>query len=133
MPPTFNSEKYGELLSQYKPKLIRTEAENEKALAIVEALIHHPNRSLEENELFALLITLIEKFEQDHYLPGAASTPRSRLLFLMDQRQLKPADLVSLLGSEDALAAIMNGDREISTFQARALGTFFHVDPGLFI
>ena len=133
MPPTFNSEKYGELLSQYKPKLIRTEAENEKALAIVEALIHHPNRSLEENELFALLITLIEKFEQDHYLPGAASTPRSRLLFLMEQRQLKPADLISLLGSEDALAAVMNGDREISTFQARALGTFFHVDPGLFI
>jgi HTH-type transcriptional regulator/antitoxin HigA len=133
MPPTFNSEKYGELLSQYQPKLIRTEAENEKALAIVEALIHHPNRSLEENELFALLITLIEKFEQDHYLPGAASTPRSRLLFLMEQRQLKPADLISLLGSEDALAAVMNGDREISTFQARALGAFFHVDPGLFI
>ena len=133
MPPTFNSEKYGELLSQYKPKLIRTEAENEKALAIVEALIHRPNRSLEENELFALLITLIEKFEQDHYLPGAASTPRSRLLFLMNQRQLKPADLISLLGSEDALAAVMNGDREISTFQARALGAFFHVDPGLFI
>jgi len=133
MPPTFNLEKYGELLSQYKPKLIRTEAENEKALAIVEALIHHPNRSLEENELFALLLTLIEKFEQDHYLPGAASTPRSRLLFLMEQRQLKPADLISLLGSEDALAAVMNGDREISTFQARALGTFFHVDPGLFI
>ena len=133
MPPTFNLEKYGELLSQYKPKLIRTEAENEKALAIVEALIHHPNRSLEENELFALLLTLIEKFEQDHYLPGAASTPRSRLLFLMEQRQLKPADLISLLGSEDALAAVMNGDREISTFQARALGAFFHVDPGLFI
>lgn len=133
MTPTFNSKKYGELLAQYQPKLIRTGAENETALAIVEALIHRPNRSLEENELFALLITLIEKFEQDHYLPGAASTPRSRLLFLMDQRQLKPADLVSLLGSEDALTAVINGDREISTFQARALGAFFHVDPGLFI
>ena len=133
MPPTFNSKKYGELLAQYQPKLIRTEAENETALASVEALMHRPNRSPEENELFALLITLIEKFEQDHYLPGAASTPRSRLLVLMDQRQLKSADLISLLGSEDALAAVMNGDREISTFQARALGAFFHVDPGVFI
>ena len=133
MPPTFNSKKYGELLAQYQPKLIRTEAENETALASVEALMHRPNRSPEENELFALLITLIEKFEQDHYLPSAASTPRSRLLFLIDQRQLKPLDLVSLLGSEDALAAVMNGDREISTFQAKALGAFFHVDPGLFI
>lgn len=129
----FNSKRYGELLSQYQPKLIRTEAENEEALAIVEALIHRPNRSPEENELFALLIALIEKFEQDHYLPGAVSTPRSRLLFLMEQRQLQPAALVSLLGSEDALAAVMDGDREISTFQAKALGAFFHVDPGLFI
>ncbi|PSB31874.1 helix-turn-helix domain-containing protein [Stenomitos frigidus] len=129
----FNPKKYGELLSQYQPKLIRTEAENDEALAIVETLMHRPNRSLEENELFALLITLIEKFEQEHYLPGTASTPRSRLLFLMEQRQLQPADLSELLGSEDAIAAVMSGDREISTFQAKALGAFFHVDPGLFI
>ena len=130
---TFNSNTYGELLSQYQPKLIRTEAENEAALAIVQTLIHRAERSPEENELFALLLTLIEKFEQEHYLPGADSTPRSRLLFLMEQRQLKSADLSGLLGSEDAIAAIMSGDREMSTFQAKALGAFFHVDPGLFI
>ncbi|XGV94910.1 MAG: type II toxin-antitoxin system HigA family antitoxin [Leptolyngbya sp. BL-A-14] len=130
---TFNSQKYGELLSQYQPKLIRTEAENEEALAIVEALMRRPERSPEEHELFALLITLIEKFEQEHYLPGTDSTPRSRLRFLMEQRQLQPADLVELLGSEDAIAAILCGDREISTFQAKALGAFFHVEPGLFI
>ncbi|MBW4471161.1 MAG: transcriptional regulator [Stenomitos rutilans HA7619-LM2] len=130
---TFNSNRYGELLSQYQPKLIRTEAENEEALAIVETLMQRPQRSPEENELFALLITLIEKFEQEHYLPGAVSTPRSRLLFLMEQRQLQQADLMELLGSEDAIAAIFNGDREISTFQAKALGAFFHVEPGLFI
>ena len=129
----FNPKKYGELLSQYQPKLIRTEAENDAALAIVEALMSRPERSSEENELFALLITLIEKFEQEHYLPGVESPPRLRLLFLMEQRQLQPADLIKLLGSEDAIAAIMNGDREISTFQAKALGAFFHVDPGLFI
>ncbi|MBW4579940.1 MAG: transcriptional regulator [Tildeniella nuda ZEHNDER 1965/U140] len=130
---TFNPNRYGELLSQYQPKLIRTEAENETALAIVEALVHRPDRSPEENELFALLITLIEKFEQEHYLPGADSTPRSRLLFLMEQRQLEQADLSGLLGSEEAIAAILTGDREMSTFQAKALGAFFHVDPGLFI
>lgn len=130
---TFNRNKYGELLFQYQPKLIRTEAENEKALAIVETLMHCSNRSPEENELFALLITLIEKFEQEHYFPGVDSTPQSRLLFLMEQRQLQRADLIELLGSEDAIAAVMSGDREMSTFQARALGAFFHVDPGLFI
>lgn len=33
---TFNPDKYKELLSQYQPKIIRTEAENEKALASVD-------------------------------------------------------------------------------------------------
>lgn len=47
MPLTFNPNKYGELLSRYQPKLIRTEVENEQALAIAEELMHRPNRSME--------------------------------------------------------------------------------------
>ncbi len=39
---TFNSDKYKKLLSQYPPKLIRNEAENEQALAIVEELMYLP-------------------------------------------------------------------------------------------
>ena len=60
---TLNPDKYIQLLVQYQPKLIKTEAENERALAIVEDLMHRQNRSLEENELYELLIALIEKFE----------------------------------------------------------------------
>ena len=57
---TFNPDKYKELLTVYLPKVIKTEAENEQALAIVEDLMHR-KRSPEENELYQLLITLIEK------------------------------------------------------------------------
>ncbi|WP_199313911.1 transcriptional regulator [Planktothrix sp. FACHB-1365] len=64
---TFNPDKYKELLSQYQPKIIRTEAENEKALAIVEELMHRPDRTPEEDELYELLIVLIERFEQEYY------------------------------------------------------------------
>jgi HTH-type transcriptional regulator / antitoxin HigA len=37
---TFNREKYKELLSEYQPKIIKTEVENEEALTIVEKLMH---------------------------------------------------------------------------------------------
>ena len=37
---TFSTEKYSELLVKYQPKLIKTEEENEKALAVVEELMH---------------------------------------------------------------------------------------------
>ena len=70
---TFNPDKYSQLLVRYQPKLIRTEEENERALAIVEELMHRPNRSPEENELYELLITLIEKFQREFYSSGKAS------------------------------------------------------------
>jgi HTH-type transcriptional regulator / antitoxin HigA len=130
---TFNPNKYSELLSRYQPKLIRTEADNEQALAIAEELMHRPNRSLEENELYDLLITLIEKFEQEYYLPGTASTPHSMLLFLMDQRDLQSSDLVEVFGSEKIAADMIAYQTELSKDQIKALGKFFQVDPGLFL
>ncbi|MBW4669843.1 MAG: transcriptional regulator [Cyanomargarita calcarea GSE-NOS-MK-12-04C] len=129
----FNPEKYQELLVKYQPKIIRTEEENEKALAIVEKLMHQPNRSLEEDELYALLITIIEKFEQEYYSPGDDSTPRSMLLFLMEQRGIKQSNLVGVIGSKGIVSEVVNGKREISKAQAKALGDFFKVDPGVFI
>ncbi len=70
---SFNPDKYRELLIKYQSKLIRTEEENERALAIIEELMHCPNRSLEENELYNLLINLIEKFERKFYSPERRS------------------------------------------------------------
>jgi HTH-type transcriptional regulator / antitoxin HigA len=129
----FNPNRYSELLSQYQPKLIRTEIDNEQALAIAEDLMHRPSRSPEENELYDLLITLIEKFEQEYYLPGTASTPYSMLLFLMDQRNLEAADLVEVFGSEAIAADVLTNQVEFSKEQIKALGRFFQVDPGLFL
>lgn len=128
----FNPDKYTELLSQYQPKIIRTEAENEKALAIVEELMHRRERTPEEDELYELLIALIEKFEQEYYAPGVTATPHSLLLFLIEQRSLKPADLMGIIGSEEGVYALVNGERDISKEQAVILGSFFYVEPSLF-
>ena len=129
----FNSQKYRELLVEYQPKIIRTEEENEKALAIVEKLMHQQSRSLEEDELYDLLITLIDKFEKEYYSPGNSSTPRSMLLFLMEQRDIKQSNLVGVIGSKGIVSEVVNGKQEISKAQAKALGDFFQVDAGVFI
>ena len=57
---TFNPEKYKEVLSKYQPKLIKTEAENERALMMVEQLMSLQNRSPEQEEIYELLVILIE-------------------------------------------------------------------------
>jgi HTH-type transcriptional regulator / antitoxin HigA len=130
---TFNSNKYSELLSKYQPKLIRTEADNERALAIAEELMHRPDRSPEEDELYDLLIALIEKFEQEFYQPGSNSSPRSMLQFLMDQQGLTTSDLAANFGAEAIVAETLAGDRELSIAQVKTLSTLFKVDPSVFI
>ena len=129
---TFNPDKYRELLIKYQPKLIRTEEENERALAIIEELMHRPNRSLKENELYELLITLVEKFEREFYSPGKASTPHSMIAFLMEQQNIKPENLVELIGDEEVVDNLIKGKRMITQEQARTIGKMFKVDPRLF-
>ncbi|MCU0544036.1 MAG: transcriptional regulator [Oscillatoriaceae cyanobacterium Prado104] len=129
---TFNPDKYKDLLSQYQPKIIRNEADNEKALAVVEELMHRRDRTPEEDELYELLIALIERFEQEYYAPGSTATPHSILLFLMEQRDLQPGDLVKIIGSETVVDEVIKGQRSIGKELALILGSFFHVEPSLF-
>ena len=128
---TFNRETYASLLAQYQPKVIKTDEENEQAIALAEELSHKDNRSLEESALLDLLITLIEKYEDEHYQMGE-STPHSMLLHLMDAQSLEEADLVESLGSRELVSQVMSGKQTITQEMAQALGKLFHVDPSLF-
>ena len=129
---TFNPDKYKKLLIAYLPKLIKSEAENEQALGIVEDLMHR-ERTPEEDELYQLLITLIEKFEQEYYQPSHPNNPVSILLFILEESERSRDDLVAVLGTKDLVDNILNGQEKINTEQARKLGEFFHVESSLFM
>jgi HTH-type transcriptional regulator / antitoxin HigA len=129
---TFNRDRYKDLLSEYQPKLIKTEAENEQALAMVEKLMHLPSRSPEQQELYELLIVLVEKFEQEFYQPRKAADPLSMLLFLMEQREMEPVGLSSILGSDQEVKDILAGKTKIDKPVAILLGELFHVSHDLF-
>ena len=128
----FNSKTYAQLLAKYQPKVITNDTENEQAILIAKELAHKTSRTSEESALYELLITLIEKYENDTY-PMGETTPLSTLLHLMEARSLKQADLIGVIGSSGVVSEVINGKREISKVQAKALGDFFHVDAGLFI
>jgi HTH-type transcriptional regulator / antitoxin HigA len=129
---TIDRERYAELLSLYQPRIIKTEAENEVFLAIVEELMARSPLSVEEDAVLELLVRLIEEFEEKHYAI-AASSPHSRLLHLMEARNLSSVDLAEVLGSMAAAAAIVEGRSAIDREQALALGKFLGVDSELLV
>lgn len=129
---TLNKLEYGALLADIQPRIITTEAENDRALSIVESLLSEENLSPEKEQILRLLVSLIEKFEDEHY-QLEVSTPQSILLHLMEENGLRQTDLVGIIGSRGVVSEVVNGKRTISNSQAKSLGEFFHVDPSLFI
>jgi HTH-type transcriptional regulator / antitoxin HigA len=129
---TFNPDTYGSLLAQYRPRVITSESENDTAITLAEELEHRANRTSEEEALLDLLVTLIEKFEEEHY-PIPESSPLAMLLHLMEARDYKQEDLIGVIGSRGVTSEVVNGKRSISKAQAKALAEFFKVDAGLFI
>lgn len=126
--------KYARLLSRALPAVIETEAENERLLAEVERLMDKGEANLtpEESKLFALMVKLIEGFEEQAY-PIGDVPPHQMLQHLMEARGLKQADLLPIFGSRGYTSDIVNGKRGISKEHALRLAKFFHVSPELFI
>lgn len=132
MTRTFDAQSYTELLVRYQPKPITTEAENDSAIALAQELKHCPERSLEEETFLELLITLIEKFEAEHY-PIPAGTLGSMLRHLMDARDLEEADLIPVLGTPEKITEILMDQRIIQLDEASKLAKFFRVDLDLLL
>lgn len=129
---TINRKTYGDLLAAIQPQVITNDAENEIALQNIEKLLALPQTTPEEERVLQLLLTLVEKYEDEHYSMNAAS-PLDVLLHLMDVNDLKQSDLVNVIGSSGVVSEVINGKRQISKNQAQALGKFFHTDPKLFL
>jgi HTH-type transcriptional regulator/antitoxin HigA len=130
---TINPETYGKLLTQYLPKVITNQIENERVIDIAEALSNKHDLTLEEEQLLELLVTLIENFESKEYAFENSSTPLSRIHFLVETNNLKQVDLLDIFGSKGITSEVFNGKRKISKTHAVRLGERFNVDPALFL
>ena len=125
--------RYGNLLASALPTVIRTKAENDYYLAVVEGLMRSGDcLNKEEEALLDLLSLLIETFERTHY-KIRKSAPRAILNELIAANRLKQGDLLPVFGSKGRVSEVVNGKREISKEQARKLADFFHVSADLFI
>jgi HTH-type transcriptional regulator / antitoxin HigA len=129
---TLDRNNYPQLLAEFVPQAIDSEAEYDRALAIAERLTFKKDRTEAEIKFLKLVVVLIEDYETEHY-PMDDVAPHDLLQHLMESNGTRQADLVGLIGSRGVVSEVVNGKRAISKAQAKALGEFFSVSPGLFI
>jgi HTH-type transcriptional regulator/antitoxin HigA len=125
-------QEYRDLISKTMPHVIRTEAENEHYLGVLESLCAHPHPTAAQKELIELLTLLIEEFEERHYALNPA-TPIEHLQELMDANSLKQKDLVDIFGTASIVSEVLHGKRQLTKEHVRRLSERFHVSPELFI
>ena len=132
---TIDLKRYGRLLAKAAPRVIATEEENGRAIAIVESLLEKGEQSMtpEEDALLDLLTNLIRDYEAMAYPRREESSPHEMVAFLLEQRGLAPKDLWPVIGSKGRVSEILAGRRSISKEQAKKLAEFFQVRADLFI
>jgi len=112
--------------------VIRSEAENERYIVLLEKLDHKGSRmSPAERRMAELLTLLIEDFEEKHYALKAAS-PVDVLNELMLANNLKQKDMLDISGTPSIASELLRGKRNLTTEHIRRLSRRFHVSPEVF-
>ena len=128
-----DDKKYARVLAKVLPRVIVTDAEHERVLAEVEKLMDKgEHRSAEEDAALDLMVRLVKDYEEEHH-PLPDPTPLEMLVYLMEQRGLKRADLLPIFKSSGYLSDVINAKRAISRVHAKQLAEFFQVSANLFI
>ena len=101
------------------PKVIKTEADYNVALARAEALMDARPGTAKGDEL-ELLALLIEQYEERMY-PIGLPDPVAVIKFRMEQQGLRPKDLVPMIGSPSKVSEVLSGKRGLSLNMIRRL------------
>ena len=132
MTQTINLSVYSQLVAEVTPKLIETEDEYDRFLAVAERLTFKQDQTPEESALYDLVTMLVEIYESKHYLIDRSS-PVEVLEHIIESSCIDRAELAGMFGSDESLARVLAGLDLISSTQAKALAKRFKLSPQIFL
>lgn len=124
---------YLELIDQVPLRPLRTDADLDRAVAMIDALLDRESLGPDEQNYLEVLADLVAKFEAaEHPLP--AVTEAEMLRHLIEARGVTQAEVAAVTGiAESTVSAILAGKRSISRGHLTALARFFQVSPAVFL
>jgi HTH-type transcriptional regulator / antitoxin HigA len=123
------SEKYA--LEVSSPTPITSERQHEEYLSVLDQLSSKANPTREEEKYAAVLLTLIEAYEEEHH-PIPYASPLDVLRTLMDANNLRQKDLIPVFGSESIVSEVLHKKRDLNKTHIEKLSKRFHVSPAVF-
>lgn len=130
---TYNKKIYGQLLLDVLPASIDSDEEYNRIENIFNDLWNKEKLSPEEERLFNLLADLLEDYGRKTIGEIPPFTPRELLASLMKENNLKQTDMTKIFGTQSIVSEVLNGKREITKTQAKALSERFAIKVEAFI
>jgi HTH-type transcriptional regulator / antitoxin HigA len=123
------------MLKQYNKimeiRLIKTEADYQKALNRLESIFDAPVGTTESDEA-DLLGLLIDEYEKKHY-PIEAPDPIEAIKIRMEEMQLKQKDLIPEIGGKSRVSEVLNKKRKLTIEMVRNLASRLNLSVNILI
>ena len=115
----------------YKPEIIKTDEDLDKALVLIESLIDRQNNGeLNLSSVIDPIASSIETYESKYQVETCSGV--EMLEFLMKQNNHKPRDLQNITPPLE-LEKILSGVKDLDDSLIYALALKYHVSPVLFV
>ncbi|MEI6329757.1 MAG: helix-turn-helix domain-containing protein [Pseudanabaena sp.] len=126
-----NKKSYIELLAEFPPRPIHSQADLDAVQKVVYELIDRGKLNADEEDYLSLLGTLVHQYEEIHHpIPDIYGV--ELIEALLEEFELKQKDLVPIFKTESIVSAVLNGHRKLKTEHIEKLAKFFHVSPAAF-
>jgi HTH-type transcriptional regulator / antitoxin HigA len=128
------SDRYLDLVREYSLRVIRSEEEYDRAIAILNRLSDRgSHRSPDETEYLLAMAVFVEKYEEEHY-PIPPASGAEMLQYLIETHSLTQSNVAAGTGpAESTLSEILAGKRKLSLKHVEALARFFKIKAAVFL
>ena len=125
-------DRYMELVQRFPLRPLRSDADLDAAVEVVDELIDRDNLTPAEQDYLDVLSDLVEAYENEA-VPMKTVGDADMLRFLIEQRGVTQTELAKQSRIvESTISEVLAGKRKLNRTQIGKLAKFFHVEPGVF-
>jgi HTH-type transcriptional regulator/antitoxin HigA len=125
---------YFRLIREFPLRPIRSEAELDRAIAMLDRLIDQDSLDPAADDYLDVLSDLVEKYEEKHHpIDTSDLTDGDMLAHLIEARDVSQVEVSRQTGiAESTISEVLKGKRQLTRAQIDKLAAYFHVEPGVF-
>lgn len=126
---------YLALIRRFRLRPIHSEAELDRATAVMNFLLDREDLDRDEDDYLDVLSDLIERYEEKHHPICTDDLTEAEMLeHLIEAKGVTQAETGRGAGiSESTISEVLSGKRRLTRSQMEKLAAYFHLDPGVFL